>query len=956
MELLMSNDWSLPNHLMSFRDGSDNQQNSYNNQRFQQQQQPTTSSNISSPSTPSAFAAQFMSGTPEQGMLLRALAEQQDEGRNVHNNQHGNLQEQLLSIQISPRIATRSSNNNITAPQQPYQNQSQNTGGLYDMQSHSAQQHQLSGFHVNPTPSQPIFTTTVSAAASSQPSPTWEQSPLSQRPNQTFPPGQQISDNELFTRQRQTGIVGSPQSDIFSSPEDQRRQLAFTPSRASHSSLHSVREDDLQAFTGSPSNLLSSSTHQSPLTTLTNIPGTTDVMTGFVRRSSAEINALRQRRQVRRTYTGPSSVSGFYSPTIRSSETNIPSSSSSSSTQRSVTQSNRRPRPISAGYQGFQVGGVGEDRNPAGTISASTSFSSGQYSAADDGTSRTLSDGTPGGKGEIPPSLSAELAGLGLDVDKFYKSTMMQGDRSNNEYEEDVFMDTEDTSMQRTSSSSSASTTKRRTAIGDQSLFSQNTTASSGLDDSIYSTNDEMDNSRWVHGRDTPPVSPSRSGSRNSLSISDHHAMRKNKDIQMTTTASDMGPSSDFLQPSTKQYSGSRLSIGGMEYPQTWPRTFSAGSGAAGTMSSSTDSSTQNTPSLSSSTVFIGPERSRNNARSPIQHSRSDNPIYNSGRSPQLRLARSPSTSSSISQQKDSTAASTIAAASAATGSNTSRRNRPSSRLFTTLEAANLSVESLRSDYAPSLTSRMRSGSSIGVESSGRGKERNKRWSTSFINPPSTFDQPINRRRAGIGADSDQYEEVSNALDTLRAFLRQRDVGNNAKQKIIPSRRSSNSQFGNLTAMSNEALQSAQQQQGIETSSASSSGQSSGHQKVLRHPPAGPLPPRGTLYDRNEGAAFQAQEMASRSSSNSLSPSTSFNLSPLANDPRSQIHTNNMTPSMSNELQRQQRQHNRSTSSASLDRIAALEDLADRVRRMREEDRSMQLSMQENEHFSHHHP
>ncbi|PWN31837.1 uncharacterized protein FA14DRAFT_158648 [Meira miltonrushii] len=696
MELLMNNNWSLPNHLTSIRDGTDQQQN-YDHQR--NQQGTTTYSNQN---TPSAFAAQFMPGTPEQGILLRALAEQQQEGRNTQSGTERN--DELLSIRISPRIATRSTNPNVA---------------------------QLS--------------------------------------------------------------------------------------------------------------------HQ--------------------------------------TY---------------------------------------------------------QDRDPTGTLSASTSFSSSQ----DDGASRTLSDGTPGtagGKSEIPPSLSAELAGLGLDVDNFYKSTMMQPNRSNDEYEEDVFMDTADSSMQRTSSSSSASTTKRTTGIGDQSLFSQNTTTSSGLDDSVYSTN-EVDNSRWIHGRDTPPVSPSPPGSRDSLSIADRYAaIGKSRDVQMTTTTSDMGPSYGFLQPSTKQYPGSRLSIGGMEYPQTWPRTFSTGSGAAGTMSSSTDSSTQNTPSLSSSTGFIGPERMRNNARSPIQHSRSDNPIYSAGRSPQLRLARSPSTSSSISQQKEGTAASTIAAASAAIGSSSSRRNRPSSRLLTMPEAANLSVESLRSDYTPSLTSRMRSGSSIGTggESSGRGKERNKRWSTSFISPTSSFDQPINRRRAGRSGESDQYEEVSNALETLRTFLRQRD-GNNAKQTIIPSRRSSTSQFSNLTAMSNEALQSAQQ--GLGTSSPI--------QKVLRHPPAGPLPPRGSLYDRNEAAALHAHELASRSSSHSLSPATSINLSPPANDPRSHIRTNTNSP-MSSNFQRQQHRHNRSTSSASIDRIAALEDLADRVRRMREEDRSLQVSMQENDHFGH---
>ena len=424
----------------------------------------------------------------------------------------------------------------------------------------------------------------------------------------------------------------------------------------------------------------------------------------------------------------------------------------------------------------------------------------------------------------------------------------------------------------------------------------------------------------------------------------------------MTTTSSDTGPSFGFLQPSTKQYSGSRLSIGAMDYPQTWPRTFSSGSGAGGTMSSSTDLSAQNTPSLSSSTGFIGPERSRINARSPIQHSRSDNPIYHSGRSPQLRLARSPSTSSSVSQhQKDSTAASTIAAASAATGSNSSRRNRPSSRLFTALEGANLSVESLRSEYASPLSSRMRSGSSIGGGGGGENNGRNKRWSTSFINPPSSFDQSINRRRAGRssggrgGGESDQYEEVSNALETLRTFLRQRDSGNNAKQQTtISSRRSSTSHFGNLTAMSNEALQSAQQQ-GSEISSSTTP---SGHKKILRHPPAGPLPPRGSLYDRKEA---MAQELASRSSSLSLSPSASINLSPPANDPRSHNRTNTNS-SMSGELQRQQRQHNHSTSSASIDRIAALEDLADRVKRMREEDRMMQqLSMQERDEFDHHH-
>lgn len=939
MELLMRNDWTLPNHLLSLRDLPESQQRyespqqnlaSNDHQRLPENYPSYITQNatsISSSSAHSAFAAQFMSGTPEQEMLLRALAEQQ-ESRNLHRRQ---IQE--------PHLDTGSSQ------------QSQ----LIEQPQHHRQ---LSGYSVNPTPSQLTFSTNLPSAATSQPSLTYNQSPLNHRPHQSLN-RQPMSDNELFARQRQSINLGSPQSEIFSSPEDQRRQLTYTPSRASHSSLHSVREDGLQPFTdrstfGSPSNLPLPSSHQSPLTEQANFPATTDIMSGFVRRGSAEFEALRQRRQVRRTYTGPSSISGFYSPTGRSSDTVGPSSSS----QRSVKNTSRRPRPISAGYQGLSMG-MGQESGSHSSyeerqIPASASFLSSQSSGVDDGGSKTLSEGTPGTAGrksEIPPSLSAELAGLGLDADNFYRSTMLQSHSSDDNGEDDVFMDTEadqDNSMQRTSSSSSASTTKRRTAIGDQSLFSQNTTTSSGLDDSMFSTS-EVDHSRWIHGRDTPPVSPSRTGSNSSLLVSDHHAMGKKKDVEMTTTTSDMGPSSGFLQPSLKQYAGSRLSVGGIEYPQTWPRTFSTGSSvAAGTMSSSTDSSAQNTPSLSSSTGLFGQERSGNNARSPVQHSRNDNQVHSSRLSPQLRLARSPSNSSSISQQ----AASTIAAASGATGSTSARRNRPSSRLFTTLDAANRSVESLRSDHAPSLTSRMRSGSNLasggGGESSARGIERNKRWSTSFINLPSSFDQPSssrNRRKAGKSAETDQYEEVSNALETLRMFLRQRD-GSHAKQNTISlPRRSSSSQFGNLTAMSSEAIQPVQQ--GFESSS--SLGRSD-HKKVLRHPPPGPLPPRGSLYDGKEASTLHGHEMQSRSSSHSLSPSASINLSPSSNDSRSQNPTNTFS-SISDQLQRQQRQHNRTTSSASIDRIAALEDLADRVRRMREEDRSTQLSMQSNDQF-----
>lgn len=360
----------------------------------------------------------------------------------------------------------------------------------------------------------------------------------------------------------------------------------------------------------------------------------------------------------------------------------------------------------------------------------------------------------------------------------------------------------EDTSMQRTSSSSSSTTTKKLEDTNDSSLFSQeNTLSSSGLDDSVSSEADPVMNTRWVHGKDTPPpATPPRA-------------------IQV------IAPSRDA--------DTSQTSVRSIDHAQTWPRATHSGS--------------QMSPSPTASFDRVAPS----NPVPPIsqmQHTYGDARSGSSRHLQGLRMQRGSSMASAMSQDRRAKRSSrTISGADIAQSLESlpsrSERNAPRSASRTSIHNP--------SESASLLTNNERSKRmSASLSASGR------KSSSSSVN---ALDSRPNR--------PDQYEQVSVALDTLRAFLRQRE-----RAPISPTSRTQN--------------------------------------RGLRHPPPGPLPPRGSV------------QSSPSSTIQSISPSSSFSIDTPYGEAR---------PSHSRTTS--------STSNISAERLATLEDLAVRVRRMRDDSR-----------------
>lgn len=171
------------------------------------------------------------------------------------------------------------------------------------------------------------------------------------------------------------------------------------------------------------------------------------------------------------------------------------------------------------------------------------------------------------------------------------------------------------------------------------------------------------------------------------------------------------------------------------------------------------------------------------------------------------------------------------------------------------------SNESLQSDIGPSRSSR------IPMERTE--SRRMKRMSASFVSEQEA-------RRLHQEKQS-QYDQVSDALDTLRRFLRQREDGelSSRPNSYVSEQRGAlplGEQVSTMLAESSNAKLS----------------HSSNRQRTLRHPPTGPLPPRGSIFT---------------------------------------------SPDISSALQ--------DGSRVEAERIAALEDLAKRVRQMKDENQQM---------------
>jgi hypothetical protein len=505
----------------------------------------------------------------------------------------------------------------------------------------------------------------------------------------------------------------------------------------------------------------------------------------------------------------------------------------------------------------------------------------------------------------IPTSLSAELAGLGLNAENFLQG---YGKDDEDGWSKDVSMDEVqldqyDISMQRTTSSSSASTTKRRTLDGtaDNSLFSNVTSSSSGLEDSIFS-NADPSASRWVHGRDTPP---------------------------------NLTPPS-YKQQEQKSSSSSMLDVANMrlQYAQTWPRSLSdASSGEV--------SSAQHTPSMTHSSGMVGPSSdivineyagpgNADQLLSPIQHSYSDNVL--------LRQTADTASFASSGPPSSQQLKPTIVRRMHSGGGERSERG-PSARL-SLARMTNMMADPQQQK--------------AGQQSNTRRSDK-KRWSMSIMaGGASQANRP-----------TDQYEEVSAALDKLRTFLRQRDRKGQPASTQSPhffqqptfdppsssSRRSSDAYDAGLTQPLNPIVQQTDFGMAgygtMELGRTDDSGSGQAEQPRLRHS-AKPLPPRGALLRSISGMPVAYSE-SNHPNRRQQYATTSNSFQEITSDHR---HTPSLSPSSSffDSLPHRPRQRSSHSSFASsysgmhanttnVDRIATLENLAERLQRMREADR-----------------
>lgn len=449
-------------------------------------------------------------------------------------------------------------------------------------------------------------------------------------------------------------------------------------------------------------------------------------------------------------------------------------------------------------------------RRQSGTLSAnssemraklSSSSSSGTMDKIQESSAMTFTTG-------ITTSLSAELAGLGLNVADF--SMVHENDGS--------------IEMQRKDSSSSSSTTRTRRATTQEqtesSFLSQATSSldSSGIDDSLLSLKSNGPyNSRWIHGKDTPPSSPAPSfGPRTGPSPFFDQRLGK----MSASAASRFSPSSPYSRHDEfGVVQGKAAGTSSLDWSSTWPRiSMSQADSSHGVTNEASPLSDTRRSRFVQSTRSLHESRSKRHSRG-FSSALSLEAIYDGGASGS-RIMR---------------------------GSN----------------------ESLQSDIGPSRSSR--------PVTEINESRRMKRMSASFVSEQEARRLHHEKQR--------QYDQVSDALDTLRRFLRQRDDDPTSSS----SRPTSYAGGGPGVATLGEQVSSML----AESSQQSRHAASSRRQRTLRHPPTGPLPPRGSVF---------------------VSPqATSPNLA-LPGQDRLRVEA---------------------------ERIAALEDLAKRVRQMKEENQQM---------------
>lgn len=690
--------------------------------------------------------------------------------------------------------------------------------------------------------------------------------------------------------------IPSPQTDVFSGAcEDVfPHGSASTPSRTSRSSLQSLQELSALSLASSP-NEAAAVANDNALRPPETIPLTS--------RSSSEIAAIRRRRQIRRTYTGPTGGSSSSLATFSSAmhSPNVPAEASAH-VHRHPSLGHMRHTPPSL-------------RPRSGTVASLTVAERPLDEAAQSAMSSSSS-------ARLPTSLSAELAGLGLNVNGLYGDadiSMSESEGAN-------------TSMNRSMSNSTSSTTRRNDGPSDTSIFSQDTTQySSGLDDSVSSSAvGPMTSSKWVHGRDTPsPSTPPHSTPSITTSPSVSSAMSfagggRHPVGGDSFSARDPRPhhfeehaGSTAMRPPNMHYTLSDQSL-------SVPHTPSHARSVSQRMSSATQAQQERRARRSSHIVSgdFGPLTSRDSIRSASNLSRnvSRNSLHSLGDS-----------ITGLSGNDDPDRGSAVHGS-----AKMDRRKRWSSALTTAAGSG--------------------SSSSLGVMSndSGRLGARSRGTRTG--------------REQHVGGH-EQYDQVTSALETLRTFLKQRERHGSTLSGIAPPAPAATAAgSGGSSATHAEPTQMADNSEASPTAV-----ESAGVSRVLRHPPSGPLPPRGSVLQtpNRSGESLPGRTtLRSHSSASFYSTTTPF-MSPAHDDNQqpwsdrpldSPVHlcqpAAGVMPAMSlsastsaeglagdsharsSVQQPQHRQHTRSQSSAlasnsSAERVAIFEDLAVRLRQMR---------------------
>ncbi|UZJ52372.1 hypothetical protein CBS101457_001692 [Exobasidium rhododendri] len=389
----------------------------------------------------------------------------------------------------------------------------------------------------------------------------------------------------------------------------------------------------------------------------------------------------------------------------------------------------------------------------------------------------------------LTASLSAELAGLGLDVSDFYPT-------SNLPLHDAMMGDLRSGVMQASLSSSSSIAThpqpKHFAEQGDMSFLSQATSSldSSGFDDSLLSSGTNAQSStRWIHGKDTPPSSPAPS-----FAARMRPSPMQKQNSGGLSAAMHPSASSPYFRTDefgVKRKTSRQQSI--TDKTRTWPRTL------------------HQMESTTGSTSF------------PMYQSSSENigNIPNSSSTGDHRLRRRLSLTSAQSLQE--------------------RRSKRSHRGLvgdTSLEIATGGIgssgskrsnDSIRSDKGPSRS--IRSNAEV-IE-----KRRGKRISASFSSD-------LNARQWHQD-EQHQFDQVTDALETLRTFLRQRE--RSSSQVSRPSSKSTSYAGGSIGSHTIGPL-GEHMPTVFDAPSNPDTMRAATTQKTLRHPPPGPLPPRGSIY------------------------------------------------------------------------------------------------------------